>query len=577
MREALRHAWDSTRVLMRRPCRLDGASLLIMVSLVGLLLGLIEFARESFVIPRAGVVIDLSPWALPKYTFFSLVRGLLAYGLSLGFTLVVGYWAAKDPRAERVLIPALDVLQSIPILGFMPGLVLGLTALFPSSRVGLELAAILLIFTSQVWNLTFSWYHSLRSVPRDLVEVADLYRLSGWQRLRWLELPFAAMGLVWNSMMSMAGGWFFLMASEAFVLGGRDFRLPGLGAYMSEAVAWGDVRAMGLAVLAMVVMIVALDQFLWRPVVVWAQKFRVEETGAAVEVRSWFLEWLRRRAPGRRWRRWVRQWVRRGSGSIRWPSIWVHRHGRWARRLTTGLWVGLGAGLVYGAWGLVGLLRQVPRATWEALLPSVGWTLGRVVLATAAGTAWALPAGLWIGLSPRRVRTLQPVVQVVASFPAPMLFPAVLWGLTELAIPLAWGSVVLQLLGTQWYILFNVIAGAMSVPTDLRETVDVYRVRGLRRFWVLYGPSVFPYLVTGWVAAAGGAWNASIIAEYVIFRGQRLTTPGLGAWISEAAERGDFPALTAGIVTMAAVVVALNRLVWRRLYQVAERHFSLQR
>ncbi|GBC85769.1 Riboflavin transport system permease protein RibX [bacterium HR11] len=579
MSGTFRRIWGGTLALAERPWRVDGVGLLVAVGLVGLWLGLVSFAREWVAAPGSALAIDLSARALPMYTFFSLVRGLLAYGLSLGFTLVVGYWAAKDARAERVLIPLLDVLQSIPVLGFMPGLVLGLAALFPSSRVGLELAAILMIFTGQVWNMTFSFYHSLRSVPRDLVEVAELYRLSGWQRLRWLELPFAAMGLVWNSMMSMAGGWFFLMVSEAFVLGGRDFRLPGLGSYMSVAVARGDVRAMTLAVLAMVLMIVALDQLLWRPVVVWAQKFRVEETGSAVAARSWFLEWLRRGALIRRLRRWVRRGIRQAfhpgppgrSARTRTSS------GRWVRGLATvALW-GLVVGLGYGGWALGRLLRSASPAAWKATLAAAGWTLGRVLLATAIGTAWTVPAGLWIGLSPRRSRILQPVVQVIASFPAPMLFPAVVWGLTALRVPLGWGSVVLQLLGTQWYILFNVIAGAMSVPADLREAADVYRVRGWRRFGALYGPGVFPYLVTGWVTAAGGAWNASIVAEYVVFRGQTLTTRGLGALISQAAERGDFPSLTAGIVVMAAVVVAFNRLVWRRLYRVAEERFSLSK
>jgi len=573
-----RRVWGGIRVLPERPFGVDGVSLLMAVALVGLLGGLIGFAREWVAAPRPGVVIDLSPWALPKYTFFSLVRGLLAYLLSLSFTIVYGYWAAKDPTAERVLIPLLDVLQSIPVLGFMPGLVLAMTALFPSSHAGLELAAVVMIFTGQVWNMAFSWYHALRSVPRDLVEVAELYRLSAWQRLRWVEGPFATVGLVWNSMMSMAGGWFFLMVSESFVLGGRDFRVPGLGSYMSEAVARGDIRAMVLAVLAMVLMIVVLDQFLWRPVAVWSQKFRIEEVGSGGEARSWFLEWFRRSALGR----WLRRRMRRvrdsGGGRMKRESrLDVLFRPAVGRGLSKAALVGLLAALGYGGWALFRLLGSVPPETWQAVFLAAWVTLGRVLLATGISTLWTVPVGLWIGLSPERSRVLQPVVQVLAAFPAPMLFPAVVWLLTHWGVPLAWGSVVLQLLGTQWYILFNVIGGAMVVPGDLRESVDVFRVDGLRRFWTLYLPTIFPYLVTGWVTAAGGAWNASIVSEYVVFRGRVLTTFGLGAQISEAAARGDFPALAAGVALMAVVVVVFNRLVWKRLYSLSERRFSMSR
>jgi NitT/TauT family transport system permease protein len=547
--------------------------LVLLVGLIGVVFGLISLAGEWRTL-RPQVEIDLSPRALPLYAFYSLSRGLLAYALSLAFTLTYGYWAAKDPRAERVLVPLLDILQSIPVLGFMPGLVLALVALFPRSNAGLELASVIMIFTGQAWNMTFSFYHSLRAVPKDQAEAATIYRFDWWQRLKWVELPAATIGLVWNSMMSMAGGWFFLMISEAFILGQKDFRLPGLGSYMSVAVSRGDAGAMLWAIAAMVLMIVLLDQLLWRPVVVWSQKFRVEEGGEGVSASSWFYDWLQRSR--------VIEWIFGVFRSLRRPRVRERRPQAETRR-SSGAWslilfALLVVVLAFGAWRLFELLRQL---SWRRELPPIlracGWTLGRVLLSTLLGTLWTLPAGLAIGLSPRLSRVFQPVVQIAASFPAPMLFPLVIALLHAAGVALGWGSVVLMLLGTQWYILFNVIAGAMAIPGDLREAARSYRMSLRLRFQALYLPAVFPYLVTGWVTAAGGAWNASIVAEYVNFKGQILTANGLGAQISRAAERADFPHLAASVAVMAAVVVLFNRTVWRRFYELAEQRFSLSK
>jgi NitT/TauT family transport system permease protein len=496
---------------------------------------------------------------------------------------VYGYWAAKDRLAERVLLPLLDVLQSIPILGFMPGLVLALVALFPRTNTGLELAAVLMMFTGQVWNMTFSFHNSLRSVPQEFQEVGSSYRFNWWERLKWVELPFATTGLVWNSMMSMAGGWFFLMINEAFVLGDHDFRLPGLGSYMSVAVAHGDGRAMVWAVLAMIGMIVFLDQLLWRPAVVWAQRFRYEETAAAETESSWFLDWLRRsrllRALGGLLPR-LRRGAR-GAGPPRPAPAPVapaparrSRLGRVASILAFTALIGL---LLFAGVRLVVLLGAVPLSRWLGLVGATLVTLLRVLVAVVAGTLWTLPAGLAIGLSPRLSRALQPVTQVAASFPAPMLFPAVLALLHLLGVPLSVGSIVLMLLGTQWYILFNVVAGASAIPTDLREAATSYRLSRWQRFTSLYAPAVFPYLVTGWVTAAGGAWNASIVAEYVSFHGQVHTAWGVGSQISLAAQNADFPALAAGVLVLSTMVVIFNRLVWRRCYHLAEQRFSLNR
>jgi len=564
-----------------RARRIPWVDLLLVVGLAGLLFTFIDLGREWTGVHRPSIAIDLSPSALPRYTMFSLIRGLLAYVLSLGFTLVYGYWAAKDRVAGRLLLPLLDILQSIPVLGFMPGLILALVALFPRSNVGLELAAVIMIFTGQAWNMTFSLVHSLRSVPSDLREAATVYRFNWWQRLRRVELPFATIGLVWNSMMSMAGGWFFLMINESFQLGQRDFRLPGIGSYMSVAVEQGRGSAMVLAILAMTTMIVVLDQLLWRPVVVWAQKFRVEEGGEQVLMTSWFLNWFRAsrliRALRRLARRILRRFTRRPVTVASSPASEPVAAERSAGRLS---FLALGILLAVLAWGgvkLVHLLHLVPGRVWGTSITAGFITLGRVLISTLIGTVWALPAGIAIGLSNRLSRVLQPVVQIAAAFPAPMLFPLVIAVLQWAGVSLGWGSILLMLLGTQWYILFNVIAGATAIPADLKEAARSYRLSGWHRFRTLYFPGVFPYLVTGWVTAAGGAWNASIVAEFVTFKGQTLRAPGLGAEISGAAASADFPHLAAAILVMSVLVVAFNRTVWRWCYRLAEERFSLSK
>jgi NitT/TauT family transport system permease protein len=574
-----KRAWGSAIATLHRARRWSWVDLLIGVGVMGLLYGILSLASQWTAPQQAAVKIDLSPWALPRYTFFSLSRGLVAYVISLAFTLVYGYWAAKDEIAARVLIPLLDILQSIPVLAFLPGLLLALGALFPRNNVGLELAAILMIFTGQAWNMTFSFYHSVRAVPADQQDAATVYRFNWWQRLRWVELPFSTMGLVWNSMMSMAGGWFFLMITESYKLGDKDFRLPGIGSYMSVAVEEGHTGAMLWAMLAMMLMIVGLDQLLWRPVVVWAQKFRVEEGGEQPIMSSWVLNWLRRsRIIGG-----VSSLLRRLRPKSLLPKRKAHTTfdpttsgipGRWiSLAVFTLLLLVLGC----GAWRLIFLLAQVPLPAWHETLIAAIATLARVLTSTALGTLWALPAGLAIGLTPKLSRVAQPVVQVAASFPAPMLFPLAIALMRLADISLGVGSILLMLLGTQWYILFNVIAGAMSIPADLRETARSYRLTLWQRVKVLYVPAVFPYLVTGWVTAAGGAWNASIVAEYVTFKGETLETRGLGSQISDATYHGDFPLLAASVLVMSVVVVVFNRSVWRQLYNLAEHRFSLNK
>jgi len=569
--------WGQANALFLPFKRRRWVDLLVLVAGAAILYGLVMMGRQWTGVHRPLVEIDLSPRALPKYTFFSMMRGLVAYAISLVFTLVYAFWAAKDNRAEKLLIPLLDILQSIPVLGFMPGLVLALVAIFPHSNVGLELAAVLMIFTGQAWNMTFSLYHSLKSVPLDMQESATVYGFNWWQRFRWVELPYGTTGLVWNSMMSMAGGWFFLMITEAFKLGDKDFRLPGLGSYMSVAVEQGNKPAMVYAILAMVVMIVFLDQVLWRPVVVWAQRFRVEETAQGEAPRSWLLK-LFRRSRLIRWleaRRVHRRTVvlpKARPAKSRQASPLGLRAGRWLGNLGLLALLALAA---YSAVKLVAFLRPIPGARWWDLAKAGGLTLSRVLISSLLGTLWAVPAGLAIGLSPRLSKVLQPVVQVAASFPAPMLFPVVIGILATFGVGLNYGCILLMLLGTQWYILFNVIAGAMAIPGDLREAATSFRLSRWHRMKALYLPSIFPYLVTGWVTAAGGAWNASIVAEYAEYKGHTLTTWGLGSTVSAAAYHRDLPLLAAGVILMSSLVVTFNRLVWKPCYQLASTRYSL--
>jgi NitT/TauT family transport system permease protein len=579
---SFRKIWGDANALLMRTRRLSWVDLLAVLAIGGMLYGLLNFIGE----PRRPEpeAINLTASALPLYTFYSLLRGIVAYGLSLLFTLTYGYWAAKDPVAQRVLVPLLDILQSIPVLGFAPALLLVFVTLF-GRNVGLEIAAIVAIFTGQAWNMTFSFYQSVRSVPADMQEAATVYRFNWSERFRKVELPFSGMGLVWNSMMSMAGGWFFLATIEGLEIGGKPYWIPGIGSYIHKA-SNGPTRDWNLGailggVCAMVLMIVALDQFVWRPVVAWAQKFRVEEGGAQEATTSWFLNWLRRS----RLLRWVefRQRLRRTKAPPRpvaAPVDPTQAH-PWAGWVATGLLLLLLAALIYGGYWFVQLLMGVPGEEWLSLAGAAGATLARVLASTAIGTLWTVPAGLAIGLSPRLSRVLQPVVQVLASFPSPLVFPIVIAGFAMAGVSINWGSVLLMLMGTQWYILFNVIAGAMAIPADLREMARSYSVTGWQRFRVLYLPAMFPYLVTGWVTAAGGAWNASIVAEYGNNPNsdEPLIAYGLGAKIMSAAgnDPPDWSKLAAAVLLMSIVVVTFNRVVWHRLYRMAEHKYSLSK
>ena len=547
----------------------------IILFVAACLYGIVQAAKHWDTPLQSQYEISLSLWALPGYTLLSLWRGFLAYGISLVFALIYGYAAAYQPRAERVLLPLLDILQSIPVLGFLPGAAMALAALFPGANAGLELTSILMICSSQAWGMTFSVYQSLRSMPETLVQASSLYQFNWWQRFRRLELPASAVGLAWNSMMAMAGGWFFLMVCEAFTLGDRDFRLPGLGAYMSVAIVHRDFSAIAAGLLAMAIMIVAVDILVWRPVLVWAQKFRMEENVGAEVRESIVLTWLRQSRlleqavthvghP-------IEEWLTAKTPPKAHTAAARNMNG-WRLLGRIGTMVVVAAALfltIGGAWRLVRLLGQLSLAGWAEVLGDAVLTFLRVGGAVVLGTVWAVPLGIWIGRSDRRCARFQPLVQVVASFPAPMLFPLLLLAFQAVGWSLGWGSIFLMMFGTQWYILFNVIAGASSVPQELREVAQAFRFTPKQAWRMVWWPAIFPYLVTGWVTAAGGSWNASIVAEYVAMGKDVFVAPGLGSLISVSASQGHYELLAAGVLTMAVAVVVINRYVWNALYRRA--------
>lgn len=547
---------------------------------LGLFYALLTFARYGIGAVNTSPEIQLAPSALPRYAAFSLLRIAIAYVLSFAFTLVYGYVAAYNAKAERFMIPLLDTLQSIPVLSFLPGVMLSMVALFPTRQLGLELGCIVLILTGQVWNMTFSFYSSLKNIPNEMREAAQIYRLNWWQRFVQMELPFAAIGLIWNSMMSVAGAWFFLMACEMFVLGKHDLRLPGLGSYLQTAANAGDIRAIVWGVAVMVGVIVLVDQIVWRPIIAWAEKFKFEQVEAAEAPRSRVLDWLRRSRivalaarvafrPAREalnlyFARTAAPWLRN-----RWREAFV----KWALRA---LWAAAIFGVLYEAVKMSALLAGLARPEARKIALGAGATFLRVEATLVLAALWTIPVGIVVGLRPRLSAIAQPIAQIAASVPATALFPIVLLVLIRAGGGLGIGSMVLLLLGTQWYILFNVIAGASAIPTDLKEVCGVFHLGKLERWRKLLLPGIFPYLVTGFITASGGAWNASIVAEYFRFRGQTYSILGLGAVISQATDSGNSRLLLGATLLMAAMVVTVNRLLWRRLYALASTRFKLE-
>lgn len=558
---------------------LGWADVLVLVGIVVLLYIGVRLAMDSPAVLAAPTIALELHW-LPLYAGLSLARMLAAYILSLIFSLVYGRLAAYNRQAEMVLLPLLDVLQSVPILSFLPAVVLSLSALLPQ-RLAVELSSIVLIFTSQVWNMTFAWYQSLTTIPKELREVSICFGINGWLQFSRLELPFGAISMIWNSMMSWAGGWFFLMAAEMFTVGQRSFRLPGLGAYLQEAANQGNLWALGWGILTLLLLIVVLDQLVWRPLLAWSDRFNLQMVSRDNPPSSWFYDVLR----NAQLVAWFHERVLRPVSA----AVDDYLAHKFQARAVVGtshaptqglvgriLWGVLIAALVYGTLRAGQMLTEVSPTQWSEIVLGIGFTLLRVIGALTIALAWTLPLGVAIGTNPRLARWLQPLVQIAASVPATALFPAVLLVLLGLPGGLNLAAVVLMLMGTQWYLLFNVIAGASAIPQDLKYTTALLQVNRWRRWRILVLPAIFPYVITGAITASGGAWNASIVAEHVEFAGETHSVTGIGALIARATAVGDYPLLLAATLAMVLTVVLINRLVWRRLYRIAEQRYRME-
>jgi NitT/TauT family transport system permease protein len=521
--------------------------------------------------------ISLDPSNLPEYAMRTTLRMLLAMVASLIFTLVYGTLAAKSRRAGMVLVPILDILQSVPVLGYISFTVTFFLALFPGRVLGAELAAIFAIFTSQAWNMTFSFYQSLRTVPRDLDEVSRGFHLTSWQRFWKLEVPFSMPGLIWNMMMSMSGGWFFVVASEAITVGNNTITLPGIGAYLAQAISDKNLHAIGWVILAMTVVILAYDQFLFRPLVAWADKFRMENTSSGDAPESWLLDLIRRTRLIHRllvplgW-----MFAKAARVPLRLPAIQGPRfpipQAPKKSRVGDLLWAALVLIVtVYVVWRVVLYVRTGVSLDEIGHVFMLGLiTLLRVVLLIAIASVIWVPLGVLIGLRPALAEKIQPLAQFLAAFPANLLFPVFVIVIVRFHLnPDVWLSPLI-VLGTQWYILFNVIAGASSYPNDYREAAKNFHIRGWQWWRQAILPGIFPYYVTGAITASGGAWNASIVAEYVQWGDTKLAAHGLGAYIAQSTAAGDYPKIIVGIAVMSLFVTLFNRVLWRPMYAYAE-------
>jgi NitT/TauT family transport system permease protein len=553
-----------------------------LVLVIGALV-LIVYGGEQTVAPLSTLDIapvSLDPANLPVYALRTTMRMLLAIVCSIIFTFIYAALAAKSRRAEMVLIPLLDILQSVPILGFLTFTVVFFMNLFPGRLFGAELACVFAIFTSQAWNMTFSMYQSMRNVPKDLEEASQSFHLSGWQRFWRLDVPFAMPGLIWNTMMSMSGGWFFVVASEAITVGNTTIMLPGIGSYVALAIQKQNLPAIGYAMLTMFLVILAYDQLLFRPVVAWADKFRFEQTASASIPTSWMLDLFRRtralRAllyPFAALNKAVSNWHIASPGRFRLAT----RASGAPSRIVDALWLAfIIVSTGYAAWKVYEYLSATLRPS--DVVSAIGYgfvTLARVVVLIALATLIWVPVGVWIGLRPKLAERIQPLAQFLAAFPANLAFPVFVVIIVRYGLnPNIWLS-PLMILGTQWYIVFNVIAGASAFPTDLREAAGSFHLKGWRWWTKVILPGIFPYYITGAITASGGSWNASIVAEVASWGDTHLTASGLGAYIATATEAGDFPRVVLGIAVMCILVTLFNRLLWRPLYAFGERRLRL--
>ena len=553
----------------------------VLLALLAALLALAACAIRHMLAPLDGgqPALSLDPGALPLYALRSTARMLLAMAASLLFALVYATAAAKSRHAEKVLIPLLDILQSVPILGYLSATAAFFVALAPHTYLGAELASVFAIFTSQAWNMAFSFYQALRTVPHDLDEVCQGFRLSAWQRFWRLEFPFAVPGLLWNAMMSMSGGWFFVVASEAIAVGTLRIDLPGIGSYAAKATRLGDLHAIGYAIGAMLLTILAYDQLLFRPLAAWADKYRYEQTAAQAAPRSWLNALYRRAGPVRALGERGAAWAQAiGGARLALPGTLSRLAAKpavqklcgrlfYLATLTALIWLVAAAyGKVAGKLGL----EDVAAALRGGLL-----TLVRVaLLVTVASLVW-VPAGVLIGLRPRLAEKVQPLIQFLAAFPVNLLYPVFVLLIVRYQLSPVWWLSPLMIFGTQWYILFNVIAGATAFPGDFREAAAVFHIRRWRWWRQVMLPGIFPYYVTGAITASGGSWNASIVAEWVSWGATTLDGGGLGAYIARMTQAGDFARIALGVAVMSLMVVIMNRALWRPLHAFAERRTRL--
>lgn len=522
--------------------------------------------------------LSLDPANLPGYAIRTGLRMLIALCVSLVFTFTYATWAAKSARAGTLLIPLLDILQSVPILGFISVTVIFFLSIAPGRVLGAELAAVFAIFTSQAWNMAFSFYQSLRTVPAELMEAGRLFGLNAWARFWRIEVPFSAPSLIWNMMMSMSGGWFFVVAAEAISVGHTSIALPGIGSYIALAIAQRNLTAIFWAIATMLVVILVYDQILFRPLVAWADRFRIDQDQGVEAPETWVLTTFRRSglidrtaAPFRAVMRW--------SYRLTPPALLPHARPRAVvpSRIADALWYAAMAALTaYALWRAGGFIgARLTAGDVEHAAALGGLTMLRVfVLIALASLIWT-PIGIYVGLRPRLTRIVQPVAQFLAAFPANLLFPVAVSAIVSFKLdPDIWLS-PLMILGTQWYILFNVIAGASALPRELRDASANLQLRGWLWWRRVALPAVFPYYVTGAITASGGSWNASVVSEFVGWGHQRLVAHGLGAYIMQATNDGDFRRIVLGIAVMSFFVVAINRVFWRPLYRYAERKFRL--
>ncbi|TFV38983.1 ABC transporter permease [Bradyrhizobium niftali] len=562
-----------------RPNVWDIAALILVVGAMVL----IVYGGEQTTAPLSDLErapVSLDPSHLPLYALRTTMRMLLAIVCSTIFTFIYAAVAAKSRRAEMVMIPLLDILQSVPILGFLTFTVVFFMNLFPGQVMGAELASVFAIFTSQAWNMTFSMYQSMRNVPKDLEEATQSFHLSGWQRFWRLDVPFAMPGLIWNAMMSMSGGWFFVVASEAITVGNTTVTLPGVGSYVAMAIQQQNLGAIFYAILAMLFVIIAYDQLLFRPIVAWADKFRFEQTASGEAPTSWMLD-LFRRTRALRALTLPFAAVNRMVSNLRisLPKLSPAGSNKGSRpsRLVDALWVAvILGGAAYAAWLTYRYLSasldlsDVFVAIRDGMI-----TLLRVIVLISIATLIWVPIGVWIGLRPKLAERVQPLAQFLAAFPANLAFPVFVFIIVHYGLSANIWLSPLMILGTQWYILFNVIAGASAFPTDLREAAGSFHLGGWRWWFKVILPGIFPYYITGAITASGGSWNASIVAEVASWGETHLQATGLGAYIATATEAGDFPWVVLGIATMCIMVTLFNRLLWRPLYAFGERRLRL--